>query len=116
MYAYYIFYQLQKRNDMDGEQIAIPKQYQYILMNKETVQVMKLEQYLKLYRDVNLRSCVYFWTHIHRPNIDEEAMDMIQEDVVLHHNFDDDVVGELKPVTRFQWMDIMPEILVAKGL
>ena len=57
---------------------------------------MKLEQYVKLYGDVKLRLSMYFWTYIHMPNIDEEAMDMMQ-DVVLHPNFDhdDDVVENI---------------------
>ena len=56
----------------------------------------------------------------HRPNINEEAMDMVQ-DVVLHLNFDDDVIDKMKHVTTYRFqerIDIMSEILVLvpKGL
>ena len=49
-----------------------------------------------------------------RPNIDQ-AMDMLQ-DVVLHPSIDDQVVEDMKRVIEFQWMDIMPEILLSEGL
>ena len=49
-----------------------------------------------------------------RPNIDE-AMNMLQ-DVVLKPKIDDVVVDEMKRVIEFQWMDMMPEILVSEGL
>ncbi len=49
-----------------------------------------------------------------RPNIDQ-AMHMLQ-DVVLHPYIDDAVVEEMKRVIEFQWMDMVPEILLSEGL
>lgn len=49
-----------------------------------------------------------------RPNIDK-AMYMLQ-DVILNPNINDQVVEDMKRVIEFQWMDIIPEILVSEGL
>jgi hypothetical protein len=49
-----------------------------------------------------------------RPNVDQ-AMDMLQQ-AILHPHLNDDIVNDMKRVIEFQWMDIMPEVLLSEGL
>lgn len=49
-----------------------------------------------------------------RPNVDR-AMYMLQ-DVVLNPLLSDDVVEDMKRVIEFQWMDIVPDIILTEGL
>jgi hypothetical protein len=49
-----------------------------------------------------------------RPNVDQ-AMFMLQ-DAILNPNINEQVVEEMKRVIEFQWMDIIPEILLTEGL
>jgi len=49
-----------------------------------------------------------------RPNIDE-AMDMMK-DAILNPSINEMAVQEVKRIIEFQWMDIMPEILLNEGL
>ncbi len=49
-----------------------------------------------------------------RPNVDQ-AFYMLQ-DVIFNPNINEHVVDEMKKVIEFQWMDIIPEILLSEGL
>jgi processing peptidase subunit alpha len=49
-----------------------------------------------------------------RPNLDQ-AMGMLK-DVVLHPRLDDGTVEDMKRVIEFQWMDMVPEVVLGEGL
>ncbi len=49
-----------------------------------------------------------------RPNVNE-AMGMLR-DIVLEPQIDDFTVDEMKRVVEFQWMDMVPEVVLGEGL
>jgi processing peptidase subunit alpha len=49
-----------------------------------------------------------------RPNVDE-SMKLLR-DVILEPRLDADLVEEMKRVVEFQWMDMVPEVVLGEGL